>query len=629
MTLERLDDSTATDLVRAVAQGQVSDEHVRRIVARCEGVPLVLEEVTRSALETASRVEDMTARSTHMGEIPTPLELVVQSRLSRWPALTSAVQAASVLGREFSVRLLDDLLSPDRSTDLIEAIKLLAREGLFEGPVSSVDERVRFKHVMIGEAVYNTLLGVDRQRLHSRAADALAERYKGTPDAAPDVLAEHLRKASRFVEAIRTRLAASADTAARGAYVETEGHCEAALKLVDRVADDAERRMLQFRLLVQLGVALTGEHGYSSAKVEYAYRRAQSVCGDSAEAEMLYPIMRGLTAFNIVRGNLAAGYELSLQSLDVAERSQRPEFLIDALSVHCYAVFYYRSLEECRSWIKRCLALYREHGGEHLTYPNPQDAATSALALLPSVEWLLGDPEAAEAAVREGLAHVEQLGKDFDRAMLHSWIAGARYTQRRYLAAAQHAAIAVEISQRNGYREWHGVGGLLALMSQAALQPAPEALQQAAQICTAFAQEGVGLNASYYLWGLARGHARMGDPATAGYLLSEAFKRAEASQETRMNSELLILQAEIEPDDAKAARLLRDALSLANAQGTVATALRAAAALNVRSGGSAPDVELARATLDVLEGRAECPAQAGWMRERLVALTRMRDAATA
>src|SRR5262249_23295288 len=160
-------------------------------------------------------------------------------------------------------------------------------------------------------------------------------------DAAPDVIAEHLRKARRFPESIRIRLVASADMTARGAYVEAEGHCLSALALIDDLADADERRMLQFRLLIQLGVALTGEHGYSAGVVEDAYRRAYAVCGDSAEAEMLYPIMRGQATVNLVRGNLATAYDLSVEGLQLAEQSKRVEFVIDAMSVLCYTTLYY------------------------------------------------------------------------------------------------------------------------------------------------------------------------------------------------------------------------------------------------------------------------------------------------
>lgn len=630
VTLPPLDEATSGDLVRSVARGAaLSDDLVRRIVDRCEGVPLLLEEVTRSSVEGAASVA-ITGEAA--GAVPTPLQLVVESRLGRLPGLELIVQAASVLGREFSVPVLEQMVPAEQSAKVGEALRLCMRHGLF-ARASGAADRAQFRHAMICEAVHDTLLGRDRKRLHSQAVDVLRRGYLGTPDATPDVLAEHLRLAERWVECIETHLAASGDTAIRGAYVETEGHCEAALKLVDKVASAEQRRELQFRLQVQLGVAWTGKYGYASPQVERAYRSALTVCGEGAEAEKLYPIMRGLATLNLVRGKLATAHNLSEQALALAERSNRPEFRIDAMSVRCYTALYHGRLADCQAWIERCLGLYREARGEGLTYPVPQDAATAALALLPTVAWLRGDPRAAEEAIREGLAHVERLNRDFDRALLHSWIAGTRYTQRRYDEALEHAGRAVAISQavavaqQPRYRDWWATGLLMGLLATAARDASPECVGQAAEMCKAFAHEGVGLNASYYLWGLAQGYARMGDRQTAQHMVAEAFRRAEASEESRMNAELLILEATLESDTASARRLLVRALRIADEEGAIATALRAAAALVLRAPGAAADLEAARMAQDVLDGRSPCPARDGWMREQLARLRRGIDPA--
>jgi hypothetical protein len=594
IVLAPLDAADSLQLVRSVARGAaLPDAVIQHIVDRCEGVPLLLEEVTRSTVETLTAGESIGIDAESVGAVPTALQLVVESRLGRLADLELVVQAASVLGREFSVSVLKDMVPDDWNAKVADALTLCVRHGLF-ARVSRATDRAQFKHAMICEAVHQTLLPADRKRLHSQAADLLRRAYLGTPDATPDVVAEHLRVAERWAECIQARLEASCDTAARGAYVETEGHCEAALKLIARVENPEQRREFQFKLQVQLGVARTGKYGYASPQAELAYRSAEAVCGMEAEAGELYPIMRGLATLNLVRGKLATAHDLSQQGLAIAERSNRPEFRIDAMSVVCYTTFYYGRLTDCRAWIDRCLALYREVGGERLTYPVPQDAATAALALLPTVAWLLGDAEAAEAAIRDGLAHVDALNRDFDRALLHAWIAGTRYTQRRYAEAEEHAdravaiSQAVEVSQQPRYRDWYATGLLMTLLARAARAAAPECLTQAIETCMTFAAEGVGLNASYYLWGLARGYAAMGERETADQMLDEAFRRAEASEETRMNAELLILRAELEPDDASATRGLARALRIAEDEGAITTALRAAAALVLRAGPSPP-----------------------------------------
>jgi tetratricopeptide (TPR) repeat protein len=625
IVLQPLDPSTAAQLVRSVAKGvALPDETVRQIVNRCEGVPLVLEEVTRSALEAANQRDETGTPARSDGNLPAPLQLVVQSRLDRWPQFIPIVQSAAVLGREFSVRLLEKMAA--RESEVTEAINVLTREGLFDKPETEPRDRARFKHVMICEAVYNTLLGSNRQRLHSAIADILSHEHKGTPDAAPDVVAEHLRKARRFTEAARIRLGASADTAARGAYVETEGHCVAALAIVDEIGDPAERTSLEFRLLIQLGVALTGQHGYSAAAAEDTYRRALALCGDSAEAEMLYPIMRGLAAMNLVRGNLPTAYDLAQQGLKLADQSKRVEFRLDALSLLCFTTIYYGRLEDCLTLIRRLLELYRAEDGHRLTYPVPQDAGTSAICLLPTVMWLLGDSQASDEAIRDGLAHVELLQRDFDGAMFHCWIAGTRITQRRYAEAIKHAGIAAEMAQRNGYSEWHAHALMLGFTAQAASNGDPQAIAQATATYEAFLGAGVSVNAPHYLWGIALGHIQAGDAESAQQKIAEAFTHAERTRELRMNSELLILQAEIDPNDTSAARKLGSALVLADEEGAVATALRATAVLALRSKSDEARRSYAQATLDMLDGRSPYPAERDWMRERLMTLRPTLDA---
>jgi hypothetical protein len=280
---------------------------------------------------------------------------------------------------------------------------------------------------------------------------------------------------------------------------------------------------------------------------------------------------------------------------------------------------YYRSLAECRSWILRCLELYRAEHGQTLTYPVPNDPRTAALAILPTIEWLMGDSDACEAAIAESLEHIERLDHDFDRAYVHAWIAGVRSTQRRYLSSIEHAAKAMAFAQPNGYREWHVTGMLIHLLAQAALQPAPQALDQAGKVCAGLEAEGVGLNASWYLWALARGYRRLGKEGepVARHLTATAFARAAASAETRMNSELLLLQAELSDEPVETLRLLEEAFTVADEQGAIANALRAAATHALRTDSDRNGV--AKAALDSLDGRVPCPP-GPWMQESLAVL---------
>ncbi len=296
----------------------------------------------------------------------------------------------------------------------------------------------------------------------------------------------------------------------------------------------------------------------------------------------------------------------------------RSDCRIDAMSVLAYTALYHRTLAECRLWIDRCLSLYEADGGDTFSYPVPQDAKTAALALLPTAAWLQGDPQGAEDAVARGLAHVADLNREFDKALLHGWLAGTRYTQRRYQEALQHAGMAYALGKEHQFLEWEGVGAMMALLSQSALQPDPEAVARAIAAGQEFKARGIGLNASYFLWGIARGLVGAGDSDGARAVLGAALQAAAASEETRMNPEIWMLQAEIESDRSTAIRLLQDACELATRQGAIATALRAAALAVQAVGADAADRQWARNALDLLDGRAAAdPARPRWMHEEL------------
>jgi hypothetical protein len=171
------------------------------------------------------------------------------------------------------------------------------------------------------------------------------------------------------------------------------------------------------------------------------------------------------------------------------------------------------------------------------------------------------------------------------------------------------------LSKEHKFQEWESLGALMAAMSQSAAAPSAEAVGVARFIINALRANRVGLNQSYFLWGVARGLVTMGNLAEARQALDEALAAAAGSQETRMNPELWLLQAEIEADRSQAQALAWKAYHLAETQGAVANALRAAAAILQHSETDSV-IEWASATRALLDGRDPVP-DGRWMEERL------------
>jgi tetratricopeptide (TPR) repeat protein len=586
VALQLLDEHASQRIVRNIAgSNALDDDLVGRIVRQAEGNPLFLEELTRDFVERAT-LDPAGGRSAASvaADVPVSLKLTISARLDRHSRLKPYVQAASVLGREFPVRLLQELL-PQSSTEVPAAVGQLMNLGLLTVAEGAERDYVRFKHSLIHQAVYRTIFRSDRQRLHSRAAEILQHQFGDTPEASADTLAHHLAAAGRFDDSIRCRINAAESTGRRAAYKESAAHCRAGLEIVGTVVSPIIQNQLKLELLTQLGVALSATLGYATPEVEDVYQQARALCDQYAPPQVLFPIMRGLGTFYFVRGRFDAAAQVSDSCIRLAEESDRPDFRIEALSFRGYTCTYRGELREGRAALETCLDLYRTHRGHEFRYPSPQDAGTAAWSLLPITAWLLGDRAAAEAAASGALDHGKRLAGAFDMAYVHVWLAMLRNMQRRFADAEHHAAACIEICQRHGFSTWLAAATLHACISRACRSALPESTHLLRQMLSAFVGAGAEANATFFLWGLAQGLRVEGNTAAAADVIIEALGRADASRELFFKSELLTLAAELDADEDHACVSLREALELALQQDAAPLALRAALEVSRRKSG--------------------------------------------
>ncbi|MFO1326143.1 MAG: adenylate/guanylate cyclase domain-containing protein [Rubrivivax sp.] len=606
--LAPLTDDDARQLVQQAAAGrELPESLLHTIVQRGEGNALFLEELSRAAVEGGSA-----------DHLPGTLQTLVQARIDRLPALRPVVQAAAVLGREFRYALLQRL-APDGSA-LDEAVARLVDEGLLVPDGTAVaGGALRFKHALIHDAVYRTLLRGDRQRLHARAAELLMGEFAGSADASADQRAHHLAQAGRPVDAIGALLEASQGTAARAAYQESIAHVRRGIALLDEVEHPATRRPLELRLKAQLGVPLTALMGYAVPEVERTYQQAADLVDESTPAPELFPILRGLCTYYFVRGQMARADELAQQCLQLAERAQRADMRIDALSFAAYPAWYLGRIAEARRHAEAALALYAAEHGQRFTYAVPQDPATAAWAALTSIAWLGGDLPRADAAAQALLAHARALGRPFDIAYADVFLSASYQLHRRYLAALQHGQEGLALAQRHGLGTWVPVAAMQLCIAGGALAPSPEAIGQLQYVHQAFVAAGAEASDTFYGWGLAQAQLKAGDATAARATVEASLARVQPGRECYMRAELLMLRAAIDPGAPGAEADLLDALADAERQGALTPALRAAALLALR-GGDAAAAERARAALAVIDGGDTTGLGADWVAQQLESL---------
>lgn len=605
--LSTLSDDDAAALVRQAAAGrELPDTVVHSIVQRGEGNALFLEELALAAADGGAAEQ-----------LPGTLQHLVQARLDRRPDCKPVIQAAAVLGREFRWPLLARLCD---GMAIDDAMGWLVEQGLLVPGGSTSVGTLHFKHALILDAVYQTLLRGDRQRLHARTAELLATDFAGSADASADQRAHHLAEAGRSAEAADAWLEASRDTAARAAYQEAINHVRRGLAQLDGVADRAQRRTLELRLKAQIGLPMTALMGYAVPEVERAYAEAAELVDDSTPAPELFPIVRGLCSYYIVRGQMARADDLARQCLQLADRAGRADLRIDALSVAAYPAMYLGRLADATRLAEQAVALYAAEQGQRFTWAVPQDPATAAWALLTTTAWLQGDLPRADAAGTALLSHVQRLGRPFDTAYGTVWLAGSCQLQRRFTTALQHGQAGLGVAQQHGLGTWVPAAYMQLLIAGGSLAPSAETITTLQQAHQGFLLAGAEVSATFYGWGLAQAQLRAGDTAAARTTIDAALARADAGHETYMRAELLVLRATTQADAAAADADLQAALADAERQGALTVALRAAAQRVLRDGRNDVACTRAHEALTIIDGGDTTGLAADWVARQLALL---------
>ena len=588
LTVNRLPRQQAVEVIRQVAHGKgLPPEVVEQIVAKTDGVPLFVEELTKMVLESGLLQEQaeryVLAGPLHQLAIPATLHDSLMARLDRLATVKTLAQLAATLGREFSYALLRAVAPWEEETLHRGLHQLVAAEFLYQRGVPP-QATYTFKHALIQDVAYQSLLRSTRQQYHQRIAQALEAQFPEVVATQPALVAQHYTAAGCAEQAVPYWLRAGQQASDRSAYLEAISHVTTGLALLKTLPETPAHTQQAVTLHLALGAALLVTKGHAAPEVEQVYTQAYALCQQAGETSQLVQVLLGLWRFYVSRPQLHTAREFGETLLRLAQRTHDPALAVIAHTALGATWLSLGALPAARSHLEEGRACYTPDQHRTLVFRMGQDPGVACRLYVAATLWLLGYPEQALARLHEALTLAHALSHPFSLACARCWATFVSQFRRDVSAVHEHAEAAVALATEQGFPIWAALGTTLRGWALTMQGQDEAGMTQVRQGIAALRATGAALFVPYLYTVLADVCAHLGHIEDGLQALAEAHTLVERHDERyweaevcRLRGVLLLRQPGTSPAEAEA--WLQQALDIARRQEAKSLELRAAMSL--------------------------------------------------
>jgi predicted ATPase/class 3 adenylate cyclase len=597
LNLNRLDREASVRIVTEIAGMPVPTERLVQLAEKADGVPLYLEELTKLVVEQGlirhsnGRLDPV--RPLPELTIPATLADLLTARLDRLTDAKGVAQLGAVIGRQFSYELLAAVSERTASVDPEALRRNLARlvdAGLLFVEQNPRGESYTFKHALIQDAAYGSLLRTTRRQYHQHIARALTEHFPAMVETAPELLAHHYTQAGMIAEAVPCWLRAGQSALHASANPEAIAHLTTGLDLLAGLPAGPERAGVELQFRLALGPAYMAIRGYAAPEVEDCYQRARELCRMLGDTPQLVPVLHGLWSYHIVRAQHASALALGEQVLQLGATTNDDGLLLQGNMEVGWSHYFLGELEQAREHLERVLELYDHdrHSSHAFIYgDNPATSARGALAL---ALWMFGHPDQSLRHSQENLATLRsQVEHPYSVAFGLNVAAILRQFRGDAPATRALADEALAFSETHGLAFMSAMASILKGWVLTGEGDLGEGIAQMRRGLAAQVATGAELATPYWLCLIADACLQSGASREGLALLDEAEAAAEHTAERlwqaeihRLRGQLLLAASEPAAPDAacSAEACYRRALQVARRQGARSPELRAAVSLS-------------------------------------------------
>src|SRR5947209_6540030 len=455
LTLGRLDRNGVESMVARVTGGRVPPPEVmKQIVAKADGNPLFVEELTEAVLETGILVED--------GEgyrlegplpplaIPETLQDSLMARLDRLAPVKEIGQIGAAIGREFSYSLLRAVVGRDE-TALKHGLAQLEQAGLVFRRGEPPEAVYSFKHVLVRDAAYESLLKSRRQQLHGQIARTLEERFPDIVASQPEIVAHHFSAAGLAEPAIDYWLKAGQQAARRSANAEALNHFARGLDLLPNIDDPMLRNKSELLLQTSLGNSLRATKGWSTDSVKHAYTRALQLCKESGFDEHTLPAAFGLWTWNFVRAALGEAQALAEHLVSTAENVDDSVHKVLDHEALGFTLFARGTFAAAHAALERSLSMCEDGKAAAYLDLSAQDPRVHVRLYDGMALWFLGYPDQALRICAEARRYADTSQHPFSEAMARTISLRVHQFRGEAAVVARQADAAIALCEERGF----------------------------------------------------------------------------------------------------------------------------------------------------------------------------------
>jgi class 3 adenylate cyclase/tetratricopeptide (TPR) repeat protein len=588
--LDQLEDGDARLLVCAAAGDKIIPARMTDdILLKAEGVPLYIEALTRGLVDS-QLVEDkgpeyVLKRPLVPMSIPSTLSGALMARLDQLGPAKEIAQLASVIGHEFSMRLLSEI-SAYPSERILSGMDRLLTAGIVAHGYASREPVYVFRHALIQETAYQSLLRSRRSELHMRIAGRLEIDKAIYSDVTDELIAVHYDRGGAKSQAIVARRRAAATAIARSAQVEAANLLEVAIATLADLPHNNERRQLELELTIELASALGAVRGYAAPTVEKQYLKALDLCSDLGNASLKFNVGFGLMISRLVKGDLDSADEFAKPLFDHADHHPKKP-LVDAYLANGMVRMQQGRLQEARSLLENGAKLSRPEEDEPHFFTHGQNPGILCRSYLAHALAFIGHSREAIATIESTLALARRRMRN--PSHIYTYVNALAFAARVHLVLRNSSAVIqfsqelVDISRRNQYAYFEAIGSIQqswALATQPSEGSLQRGAQQMAEGLKVLEATGTGLGVLGFYVQLAELYTHLGDKHQALRSLSDAVgrsgwgTRAWDAEINRVRGTALMMKPD--PDPTAALLCCRAALDISHAQGALTLEVRAA-----------------------------------------------------